>query len=272
MSPRFAGTKFRPTTLPCTLVDRPALHDRLMAGAGRRLTVVIGLAGAGKSVLLSSWAAARAVGTTSWLSCDEADANPVRFWSGFIEAARAACPEFGADAADLLALDGDVSADVTASIANDVARLPAGSAIVVDDFQNAAPAATQSMADLLERWPQQTAQLVLSARSDPPLRLHRLRMSDDLCELRDRDLYFSQDESRELLTKFGVELGPGDLARLQQRSEGWAAAVQMAALSLRGASDPERVSRAVDIRGHAIAEYFIAEVLERQPAEVTRSC
>ena len=100
--------------------------------------MVLGSAGAGKSVLLSSWAAARPPGVTSWLSCDEADANPVRFWTGFIEAARVVEPGFGADAADLLALDGAVSADLTASIANDAAKLPAGSAIIVDDFHYAA--------------------------------------------------------------------------------------------------------------------------------------
>jgi ATP/maltotriose-dependent transcriptional regulator MalT len=123
---RFAMTKFRPAPLPATLVTRPALHDRLAAGAGQRLTLVAGSAGAGKSVLLSSWAAARPGGTTFWLSCDAADADPVRFWAGFIEAARVREPWFGADAADLLAMDGVVSADVMASIANDAAMLPAG--------------------------------------------------------------------------------------------------------------------------------------------------
>jgi LuxR family maltose regulon positive regulatory protein len=87
-SARFALAKFRPTTLPATLVARPALHGQLEAGAGQRLTVVVGSGGAGKSVLLSSWAATREAGVTSWLSCDEADADPVRFWAGFIEAPR----------------------------------------------------------------------------------------------------------------------------------------------------------------------------------------
>ena len=118
---RFAVAKFRPAPLPATLVTRSALHDRLTAGAGQRLTLVAGSAGAGKSVLLSAWAAARPTGLTFWLSCDAADANPVRFWAGFIEAARVGEPWFGADAADLLAMDGVVSADVTASIANDAA-------------------------------------------------------------------------------------------------------------------------------------------------------
>ena len=76
---RFALTKFRPPTLPATLVTRSMLHERLTAGAGQRLTVVVGSAGAGKSVLLSSWAAIRPPRVTFWLSCDGADADPVRF-------------------------------------------------------------------------------------------------------------------------------------------------------------------------------------------------
>src|SRR6266699_5283927 len=149
---RFVLAKFRPTTLPTTLLTRLTLLGRLEAGASQRLTVVVGSAGAGKSVLLSSWADTRDGGVTSWLSCDEADADPVRFWAGFIQAPRAVAPGFGADAAELLAMDGVMSADVTASIANDAARLPAGSVIVVDDF-HAAAAAARPMTDLVERWP-----------------------------------------------------------------------------------------------------------------------
>ena len=267
---RFALAKFRPTTLPDTLVARPVLHDRLNAGAGQRLTVVVGSAGAGKSVLLSSWAAARPPGMTSWLSCDRADANPVRFWAGFIEASRMMAPWFGADAADLLAMDNTMSADVTASIANDAAELPVGSSVIVDDFHTAAAAVAGDMTDLVERWPAGTAQLVLASRSDPPLRLHRLRMTGELCELRDRDLYFSLAESRDLLAGFGVEVSDGELALLHQRSEGWTAVVQMAALSLRGAADPVRIAQALEVRGHAIAEFFVSEVLEQQPPEVAQ--
>jgi LuxR family transcriptional regulator, maltose regulon positive regulatory protein len=267
---RFALAKFRSATLPTTLVTRPVLHEQLTAGAGQRLTVVVGSAGAGKSVLLSSWTATRPPGVTSWLSCDGADANPVRFWSGFIEAPRAVEPRFGADAADLLAMDGAVSGDVTASIANDAEKLPTGSVIIVDDFHYAASAVSGAMTDLVERWPAQTAQLVLASRVDPPLRLHRLRLSGELCELRDRDLHFSIAESAGLLASFGVQVDPADLALLHRGSEGWAAALQMAALSLRGARDGARVARALNVRGHAIAEYFVAEVLDQQPAEVTR--
>jgi LuxR family transcriptional regulator, maltose regulon positive regulatory protein len=267
---RFALAKFRPTTLPATLVTRPVLHDRLSAGAGQQLTVVVGSAGAGKSVLLSSWAAARPPDATSWLSCDRADTNPIRFWAGFIEAPRVVAPWFGADAAELLAMDNTMSADVTASIANDAAKLPAGSALVVDDFHTAGAAVAEDMTDLVERWPAQTVQLVLAGRIDPPLRLHRLRMTGELCELRDRDLSFSLAESRDLLAGFGVQVGDGELAVLHRRTEGWAAAVQMAALSLRGTADPVRIARALEVRGHAIAEFFVCEVLEQQPRELAQ--
>jgi len=266
----FAMTKFRPADLPATLVPRCALHERLTTGAGERLTVVVGSAGAGKSVLLSSWAAARPAGLTSWLSCDPADADPVRFWAGFIEAPRMLDSGFGGEAGELLAMDRGMSADVIAAIANAAARLPAGSAIVVDDFHYASASAGRCMADLVDLWPWETAQLVLASRSDPPLRLHRLRVSGELCELRDPALAFSLAETKDLLANFGVAITPADLERLQQRSEGWAAALQMVALSLRGTADPARVARALDIHCHTIAEYFISEVLDQQPADVVQ--
>jgi LuxR family maltose regulon positive regulatory protein len=224
---RFALAKFRPPALPATLIKRPELHELLVAGSGQRLTVVVGSAGAGKTVLLAGWAAARPPGVTSWLSCDRADADPLRFWAGFIEAPRAIEPGFGADAADLLAMDRTMSPDVAGSIANDAASLPAGSAIIVDDFQYAAAAAARDMTDLVERWPSETVQLVLAGRSDPPLRQHRLRMSGQLCEIRDQALYMSLAESRDLLANFGVEISGRDLALLHERSEGWPAALQM---------------------------------------------
>jgi LuxR family transcriptional regulator, maltose regulon positive regulatory protein len=267
---RFAQAKFRPPALPATLVTRTALHDRLAQGADQRLTVVVGSAGAGKSVLLADWAAARPSGTTSWLSCDRADSEPTRFWAGFIEAPRAIEPEFGADAANLLAMDRRMSADVTASIANDAAKLPAGSAIIVDDFHFASAAAAPDMTDLVEQWPAETVRLVLAGRFDPPLRQHRLRMSGQLNEIRDRDLYFSLTESRDLLANFGVQIADADLALLHERSEGWPAVLQMAALSLRGPADPARLARVLEVRGQAIADYFVSEVLDQQPPKLAQ--
>src|ERR1700761_3961694 len=208
----FALAKFRPTTLPSTLVTRSRLHDQLTSGAGKRLTVVVSSAGSGKSVLLSNWAATRRPGVTSWLSCDKADTDPVRFWSGFIAALQAEVPGFGAEVADVLALDSAMSADVTASLANDAVKLPEGTAIVVDDFHSAATAVSADMTELVERWPVEAAQLVLAGRNDPPVRLHRLRLAGELCELRDEDLSLSRPETGDLLANFGVEMTAADLA------------------------------------------------------------
>jgi LuxR family transcriptional regulator, maltose regulon positive regulatory protein len=269
-TPVFATAKFRSPSLPYTLVVRAGLCDRLTAGAASRLTVVIGSAGAGKSVLLSSWASVRSPELTAWLSCDDADTNPVRFWAGFAEALRTIDPAFGVDTAQLLAMDEAVSADVIASMANDAAKLPDGSAVIVDDFHKAAPAVSADMADLIERWPPGVVQIVLATRSDPPLALHRLRMSEELCELRDDDLRFSLDQSRLLLANFGVGVEPADLARLHDTSEGWAAALQMAALSIRRANDPGQLARALDLHSYEIPDYFISEVLDRQPADVAQ--
>ena len=267
---RIATAKLRPPALPATLVKRPGLHARLTAGAGARLTVVVGPAGAGKSVLLAEWAAARPAGLTSWLSCDGADADPVRFWAGFIEATQVIEPGFGADAADLLASGSALSADVTASLINDAAKLPAGAAIVVDDFHRAAAGAAGDMTALVDLWPAETVQLVLSGRVNPPLRLHRLRVADELCDVHGRDLAFSLAESRDLLAGFGVHISPADLELLYQRSEGWAAALKMAALSLRDTTDPARMARALQIRGYTITEYFLSEILDQQPPDVAR--
>ena len=269
-SRRFAAAKFRPPSLPGTLVTRQRLLDRLTAGVGQRLTLVAGSAGSGKSVLLASWTATRPRAATSWLSCDDADANPVRFWAGFVEATRTIAPDFGADADSLLSTDGVVTADVTASIANDAARLPAGSAIVVDDFHHASAAVCASMTELVECWPAETTHLILTSRLDPAVRLQRLRMSGQLCELRDADLGFSLGECRELFANLAVEVDPASLAEIYQRTEGWAAAVQMAALSLRDTSDAAQLARALDVRGQPIAEYFVGEVLDRQPTGIVR--
>ncbi len=140
---------------------------------------------------------------------------------------------------------------------------------MVDDFQYAAATAGPDMTDLIERWPAETVQLVLASRYDPPLRQHRLRISGQLTEIRDRDLYFSVRESHDLLANFGVQISDADLSLLHERSEGWPAVLQMAALSLRS-TDPARLARAIEVRGPTIADYFISEVLEQQAPEVAQ--
>jgi LuxR family maltose regulon positive regulatory protein len=265
---QFAMAKFRPTTLPSTLVTRSSLYDRLTAGLSDSLTVVVGSAGAGKSILLASWAQTKGEGLVSWLSCDETDADPDRFWAGFVRSIRTVVPAFGATAADLLRSGRIDMPDVVASIANDARRLPSGFTVVVEDFHEAEPAVARDMADLVALWPAGVAQLVLSSRRDPQVRLQRLRIAGDLCEFRDRDLNFSLRESGELLTHFGVDLQLPDLALLHHRTEGWPAALQMSALALRACHSPSEAARALDLRSLDIAEYFVSEVLDEQSSDL----
>src|SRR6202043_3778992 len=102
----------------------------------------------------------------------------------------------------------------------------------------------------------------------PPLRLHRMRLASELCELRDRDMYFTPEDCRDLLANFGVQLPGADLALLHQRSEGWPAALQMTTSSLRGVAD--QAHAALQAGSHAIADYFVDEVLDQQSPEVAR--
>ncbi len=112
-------------------------------------------------------------------------------------------------------------------------------------------------------------QLVVASRVDPPLRVHRMRAQQDLVELRDADLAFSVEETRSLLAGFGVRLGDPDLALVHQRSEGWVAGLQLAALSIHGSPDPANAAGRVRSGRHAVAGYFLEEVLSHQPPEVT---
>ena len=163
-----------------------------------------------------------------------------------------------------------MSADVTASVANDAARLPAGSVIIVDDFHLAAATTAAEMTDLVERWPAETVQLVLAGRFDPPLRQHRLRMSGQLSEIRDRDLYFSLDESRDLLANFGVrisdaDLGPCSIAEARvARGPADGGAVSARHHGSGAAGPGAGGSRSCD-RG-----VFISEVLDQQPPEMAQ--
>jgi LuxR family transcriptional regulator, maltose regulon positive regulatory protein len=262
----FPKAKFHPPPLPATLVPRPDLLVGLEAGASARLTLVTGSPGSGKSALLAAWTAARAPSTTSWLSCDEADALDVRFCTGFIEAVRLLHPGFGADALTVLKADASVSPDAVALLANEVATLPAGTAIVIDDA-HLASGGIKLLDDLLARWPP-GIQLVIGSRIDPPVHLGKLRAAGQVREVRDRDLSFSSAHAQQLMTNFGVQLSPTAVSLLHDRSEGWVTWLQMAALALQADSDPETLASSLSKRSEPIADYFVSEVLDRQPAEV----
>ncbi len=268
-SPRFPPSKFRAPKLVPGLVHRSRLFDLLDRGEQVRLAVVVGPAGAGKTMLLADWLAARPGRPSAWLSCDAADADPARFVTAIVEAARYGFgqPWIGEDARQLMSLDGVISADAVAALADDLDAPDGMRVLVIDDFHLAGAAGADALRWLVEYHPP-SLQLVVASRVDPPLRVHRMRAHQDLVELRDGDLAFSVEETRSLLAGFGVRLGDPELALVHRRSEGWVAGLQMAALSIHGSPDPATAAGRVQLGRHVVAGYFLEEVLSRQPPEV----
>ena len=268
-SPRFPSSKFRPPKLVPQLVRRSRLLDQLDQAEQVRLALVVGPAGAGKTMLLADWLAAHPERPAAWLNCDAADADPARFVAAIVEATRCGFgqPQIGEDARQLMSLDGEVSADAIAALTDDL-EAPGGTRVlVIDDFHLAGAASADALRWLVEYHPP-SLQLVVASRVDPPLRVHRMRAHQNLVELRDGDLSFSVEETRSLLSAFGVRLDEPDLALVHRRSEGWVAGLQMAALSIHGSPDPATAAGRVQLHRHAIADYFLEEVLSRQPPEV----
>ena len=268
-SPRFPSSKFRIPKLMPELVRRSRLLDRLDRGDQVRLALVVGPAGAGKTMLLADWLAASPERPSAWLSCDAADADPARFVAAIIEAARYGFgqPSIGEDARQLIGLDGEVSADAVAALADDLDVPDGVRVLVIDDFHLAGAASADTLRWLVEYHPP-SLQLVVASRVDPPLRVHRMRAHQDLVELRDGDLAFSEEETRSLLAGFGVWLDEPELALVHRRSEGWAAGLQMAAISIQGSPDRATAAGRVQLHRHTVADYFLEEVLSHQPPEV----
>ncbi len=268
-NPRFPSSKFRAPNLVPQLVRRSRLLDQLDQGEQVRLALVVGPAGAGKTMLLADWLAAHPERPSAWLNCDAADADPARFVAAIVEATRYGFgqPQIGEDARQLMSLDGEVSADAIAALADDLEAPDGTRTLVIDDFHLAGAASADTLRWLVEYHPP-SLQLVVASRVDPPLRVHRMRAHQNLVELRDGDLSFSVEETRSFLSAFGVRLDEPDLALVHRRSEGWVAGLQMAALSIHGSPDPATAAGRVQLHRYTIADYFLEEVLSHQPPEV----
>jgi LuxR family transcriptional regulator, maltose regulon positive regulatory protein len=221
-------------------------------------------------MVLADWAASRPERPTAWVNCDVADADPVRFLAAIVQAVRRGYgqPDLAEDALQLLSLDGDVSADAVAALADDVEKVDGQPLLVIDDLHVTGGAGAHALGLLVEYRPL-SLQVAVATRADPPLRLHRMRTSQELVELRDDSLAFSTEETRAFFSAFGVHLGAGDLALVQERSEGWAAGLQMAALSIQSSPDPGSAAGRVELQRHTVAGYFLDEVLYHQPPGVS---
>lgn len=266
--PRFARSKFSAPRLVSRLVPRSRLFDELDQGVGRRLTIVVGAAGAGKTTLLANWLSARPDVPSAWLSCDTGDTDPVRFYNALIQSMRHGFgdPSIGENARELLSLEGEASFDVVGALADDLESLAGARVIVIDDFHVLGPESA-GFGHFIESRPS-SLQVVVATRSDPPLRLPRLRMREELVEVRDTDLAFSATEAKGLFSAFGLELPDDDIEAVRRRTEGWSAGLQMAALSIQASPDPVASVQPAEIDSNTVAGYFLDEVLYRQPQAV----
>jgi LuxR family maltose regulon positive regulatory protein len=260
-----------------SLVPRPRLIKRLDEGLvlGQRLTLVSAPAGFGKTTLIGEWVAECSV-PVAWLSLDEEDNDPTRFWSYVIGAFQTveAPPNTAGylGEAALTALQSLQPPPIEAllsTLINRISGLPEPLVLLLDDYHViTAQAIHQALGFFLDHLPPQT-HLVIATRSDPPLNLSRLRGRSELTEIRAEDLCFTVEESTEFLnTCMDLDLPAEDIAKLVRRTEGWITGLQMAALSLQRRSD--RRSFVDEFAGddRYIVDYLAEEVLQRQPTRI----
>jgi LuxR family transcriptional regulator, maltose regulon positive regulatory protein len=256
-----------PAGLP-GVVARASLFARLSATRGPVVTLVSAPAGSGKTVLLRSWIAAEGLASrTAWVTVDRGEHDPQRFWLQVIDALRAI-----PDAEQLIErhtptpeFDGQAFVDrLTAELAGLVHEV----LLVIDDLPELASAEAQHQLERFVAHRPPHLRVILATRHDPSIGLHRLRLNGELAELRGGDLRFTAAETSELLAVSGVAVSDEIAARLQARTEGWAAGLRLAALSLAGRRDPERFIVEFSGSERTVADYLLAEVLESQPQDV----
>jgi LuxR family maltose regulon positive regulatory protein len=264
-------TKFFVPRTRRSLVVRPRLTERLSRGAEAKLTLISAPAGFGKTTLLAGWLAGAATDTRSvgWLSLDESDGEPATFWAYVIAALQTAVPGVGASALPLLQSDRQPIETVLAAVLNELSVVPNDVHLVLDDYHLVdGPEIRPGVAFLLEHLPPQV-HLVLSTRADPQLPLARLRSRGELVEIRAADLRFTSEEVRAYLNDVvGLDLAAQDIAVLEGRTEGWVAALQLAALSLQGRDDVGGFIAGFAGDDRYIVDYLVEEVLQRQTEQV----
>jgi LuxR family maltose regulon positive regulatory protein len=244
------------------------LFERL--GASARVTVVSAPPGSGKTVLLRSWIGEAGLGeSTAWVSVGPGETDPQQFWLSVLGALRRTSAGSGLVQAVTAApgLDGWA---IVERLLKDLAPLDDRIWLVIDDVHELGSDEARRQLELLVMRGPPELRMVLAARHDVRLGLHRLRLEGELTELRAADLRFTVAEARELLAAAGVDLPGPALGTLYERTEGWAAGLRLAALSLAGHEDPERFAAEFSGSERTVAEYLLAEVLERQGEEVRR--
>jgi ATP/maltotriose-dependent transcriptional regulator MalT len=254
------------------LVARSRLLDRLEAGLERSCcTLLAAQAGAGKTTLLAAWLAASAR-PVAWLSLDERDQEVHQFLRYIIAAFEAVAPSFGQSALAWLDAPAPPPPEVVlTNLVNDLARLAGPCLLVLDDYHLVRAAAIhQAVAFLLDHLPP-AVHLVIATREDPPLPLPRLRARGLLTEIRAADLSFSAEEAARFLgDSMGLRLTDEQIGTLVERTEGWAAGLQLAGLALRDRADPAAFVAGFAGGHRLVADYLTTDVLDLQPAPLRR--
>jgi LuxR family maltose regulon positive regulatory protein len=268
MAAPLVATKLFVPTLRAGSIRRPRLSDRLERGGPTRLVLVSAPAGFGKSTLLAEWLAAPPAGRVAFLALDRTDDDPVAFWSHLATALR---DSSGAGAAVAEGARAGMPPDeaALAALLNELGALPHPVEIVLDDYHLVDRAEIhRGVAFLLERLPP-NARLLIATRVDPPLPLARLRAQGELVEVRSADLRFTAGEASAYLNgTMGLGLSPANLTALGDRTEGWIAALQLAALSLDGRDDVAGFIAGFTGNDRYVFDYLVEEVLQRQRPEV----
>jgi LuxR family maltose regulon positive regulatory protein len=241
--PVLLRSKLRPPPVRAELIPRARLDMLLEAGTQKRLCLLDAPAGSGKTTLLAQWCvAAPAPRRVAWVSLDESDDDPVRFWVYIIEAFRPVEPGFGEAPLDLL--QGSGSANVLTQVVlpqllNELATSESELVLVLDNYHLIGnPTCHQTLGFFIDHLPA-NVHAVVSTRVDPPLPLARLRASGELTELRIAELGFTGAEAAGLLQEaMGLDLTAQQVQRLWEGTEGWAAGLVLAGLSLQGRADP----------------------------------
>ena len=248
-------------------MSRCALFGRL--AEAERVVQISAPAGSGKTVLLRSWIAEAGLARhTAWVPVDSEERDPQRFWLSVLGALRQTSPGAALVGALTAAPDLDGWA-IVERLLMDLAPLADRIWLVIDDVHELGPDALRQLELLIMRAPP-GLWFVLATRHDVRLGLHRLRLEGELTEIREPNLRFTVAEARELFAAAGVQLPDAAVVMLHERTEGWAAGLRLAALSLAGHPDPARFAAGFSGTDRTVAEYLLAEVLDRQPEEVRR--
>src|SRR5438270_5773504 len=252
------------------LVDRELLLQRLDRAVTRRITVVSAPAGSGKTSLLRAWAdRSTDVRRVAFVTVDRDEQDAHRFWSAVLDVLRgpAASSDPELHPATLAGVDADQLVDMVRSELDQ--RDPLDPVVlIIDDLHELRSAEALAQLERLLGVLPSSARVMLSSRRDPPIRLHKLRLADEVADIRFSDLRFTEHEAREMLRRSRISLSEGGLAALYERTEGWAAGLRLALISLTGHADPERFVADFSGTDRAIGEYPMLEMLERQPSEV----